>query len=78
MRVTYDKEADAMYIRLLAGDFQCRTVRLTEDIALDFPRREARRHRDSEREPTFRKARVPVNRVERPRSETCPWVNARE
>jgi len=40
MRVTYDKEADAMYIRLLAGDFQCRTVRLTDDIALDFARGE--------------------------------------
>ena len=34
--VTYDKEADALYIRLLDGRFECRTVRLTEDIALDF------------------------------------------
>jgi uncharacterized protein YuzE len=36
MRITYDKEADALYIQLLEGDFQCRVVRLTDDIALDF------------------------------------------
>lgn len=36
MKITYDKEADALYIRLLEGDFQCRVVRLTDDIALDF------------------------------------------
>jgi uncharacterized protein YuzE len=36
MKITYDKEADALYIRLLEGDYECRVVRLTEDIALDF------------------------------------------
>ncbi len=36
MKITYDKDADALYIRLLDGDFQCRVVRLTDDIALDF------------------------------------------
>ena len=36
MRIAYDKEADAIYIRLLEGDYECRVVRLTEDIALDF------------------------------------------
>ncbi len=36
MKITYDKMADALYIRLLEGDFQCRVVRLTDDIALDF------------------------------------------
>ena len=36
MQIAYDKEADALYIRLLAGDYQCRVVRLTDDIALDF------------------------------------------
>jgi len=36
MKITYDKTADALYIRLLEGDFQCRVVRLTDDIALDF------------------------------------------
>ncbi len=36
MKVTYDRTADAMYIRLLEGEFECRVVRLTDDIALDF------------------------------------------
>jgi uncharacterized protein YuzE len=36
MRISYDKEADALYIRLLDGEFQCRVVRLTDDISLDF------------------------------------------
>lgn len=36
MQIIYDKDADALYIRLLDGDFQCRTVRVTDDIALDF------------------------------------------
>ena len=36
MRITYDKDADALYIRLVEGPSECRTVRLTDDIALDF------------------------------------------
>ena len=36
MKVSYDKAADAMYIRLLEGQHECRVVRLTDDIALDF------------------------------------------
>jgi uncharacterized protein YuzE len=36
VKITYDKEADALYIRLLEGEHQCRAVRLTDDIALDF------------------------------------------
>jgi uncharacterized protein YuzE len=36
MKITYDKTADALYIRLLEGEYECRVVRLTEDIALDF------------------------------------------
>jgi uncharacterized protein YuzE len=36
MRVSYDEEADALNITLLEGNFECRVVRLTEDIALDF------------------------------------------
>jgi uncharacterized protein YuzE len=36
MKITYDKEADALYIRLLEGQYQCRVVRLSPDIALDF------------------------------------------
>ena len=36
MQITYDKEVDALYIRFLTGEYQCRVVRLTDDIALDF------------------------------------------
>ncbi|MDX9972361.1 MAG: DUF2283 domain-containing protein [FCB group bacterium] len=36
MRITYDPQADALDIRLREGNFQCRTVRLNDDIALDF------------------------------------------
>ncbi len=36
MQISYDKEADALYIRLLDGDVPCRTVRVTADISLDF------------------------------------------
>jgi hypothetical protein len=36
VRLAYDREADALYIRLIEGAHQCRNVRLTDDIALDF------------------------------------------
>lgn len=36
MKIAYDREADALYIRLLEGEYECRAVRLTDDIALDF------------------------------------------
>lgn len=36
MKISYDKETDALYIRLVDGDHECRTVRLTEDIALNL------------------------------------------
>jgi uncharacterized protein YuzE len=36
MKITYDRESDALYIRLLEGDYECRVVRLTADVALDF------------------------------------------
>lgn len=36
MQISYDKEADALYIQLLDGDFEFRAVRLTDDISLDF------------------------------------------
>ncbi len=40
MKITYDKETDALYIHLIEGEHQCKTVRLTEEIALDFARGE--------------------------------------
>jgi uncharacterized protein YuzE len=36
MKISYDKDADALYIKFLDGDFQCRVVQLTQDVALDF------------------------------------------
>ena len=34
MRISYDSEIDALYIRLIEGKHECRTVRLNEGIAL--------------------------------------------
>lgn len=36
MKISYDPEADAVYIHLMEDQQQCRVVRLTDDIALDF------------------------------------------
>jgi len=36
MKISYDPEVDALYIRLLEGDYECRTVRLNEEIALNL------------------------------------------
>ena len=36
MKITYDKEADALYIKLVEGKHQVRNVRLTDEICLDF------------------------------------------
>jgi uncharacterized protein YuzE len=36
MKISYDPEIDALYIRLIEGKHECRTVRLNEDIALNI------------------------------------------
>jgi len=36
MRISYDPEIDALYIRLIEGHHECRTVRLNEEIALNI------------------------------------------
>ncbi len=36
MKISYDAEVDALYIRLVEGPQQCRTVRLNEEIALNI------------------------------------------
>ena len=36
MRISYDSEVDALYIRLLEGEYQCRTLRLTDEISLNI------------------------------------------
>ncbi len=36
MRISYDSKVDALYIRLLEGEHQCRTLRLTDEISLNI------------------------------------------
>lgn len=36
MKITYDEQVDALYIRLLEGEYQCRTLRLSDAIALNI------------------------------------------
>lgn len=36
MKISYDAEIDAVYIRLLSGRHECRTVRLSEEVALNI------------------------------------------
>ena len=36
MKITYDPEVDALYIRLIEGECECRTLRLNEEIALNI------------------------------------------
>ena len=41
MRISYDSEVDALYIRLLEGSHECRTVRLSEEVALNMGKGES-------------------------------------
>jgi uncharacterized protein YuzE len=36
MKISYDPEIDALYIRLREGRQECRTVRLSEEVALNI------------------------------------------
>jgi len=36
MKISYDPETDALYIRLLEGQHECRTLRLNEEVALNI------------------------------------------
>lgn len=36
MKISYDHEIDALYIRLIEGKHECRTVRLSEEVALNM------------------------------------------
>jgi uncharacterized protein YuzE len=40
MKISYDDEVDALYIRLIDGPRECRTVRLSEEVALNMGPRE--------------------------------------
>ena len=36
MKISYDSEVDALYIRLVEGKHQCRTLQLTDEISLNI------------------------------------------
>ena len=36
MKISYDPEIDALYIRLLDGKQECRSVRLSDEVALNI------------------------------------------
>ena len=36
MKISYDAEIDALYIRFLEGKHECRSVRLSEEVALNI------------------------------------------
>ena len=36
MKISYDKETDAMYIQLVEGTLECRNLQLNEDITLNI------------------------------------------
>ena len=36
MKISYDPEIDVLYIRLIEGKYECRTLRLNEEIALNI------------------------------------------
>ena len=36
MKISYDPEIDALYVRLIEGKYECSTVRLNETIALNI------------------------------------------
>lgn len=36
MKISYDSEADALYVILIEGRQECRTLRLNEEVALDI------------------------------------------
>jgi uncharacterized protein YuzE len=40
MKISYDEEIDALYIRLVEGDQECRTLRLNDEIALNIGKEE--------------------------------------
>ncbi len=40
MKINYDSEIDALYIRLVEGKHQCRTLQLTDEIALNIGQNE--------------------------------------
>lgn len=36
MKISFDKEVDALYIRLLEGEYQCRVLHIGENVTLNI------------------------------------------
>ncbi len=36
IRISYDRAVDALYIRLLEGEYQCGTLRLSDEVSLNI------------------------------------------
>ena len=36
VKISYDQETDSLYIRLVDGQHECRTLRLSDEIALNI------------------------------------------
>jgi uncharacterized protein YuzE len=36
MKISYDEAVDALYIRLLEGDYECRTIHLSDEISINL------------------------------------------
>jgi uncharacterized protein YuzE len=36
MKISYDEAIDALYIRLLEGDYECRTIHLSDEISINL------------------------------------------
>lgn len=36
MKISYNAEVDALYIKLIEGQHQCRSLRLTDEIAMNI------------------------------------------
>ncbi|MBI2799519.1 MAG: DUF2283 domain-containing protein [Gammaproteobacteria bacterium] len=36
MKISYDSETDSLYIKLVEGQHECRTLRLSDEIALNI------------------------------------------
>ena len=66
MKISYDSETDALYIRLIEGNHECRTVRLNEENCPQHRQgRKARGHRDSGRQGSFGRWEAAVDSVGR-------------
>ena len=36
MKISYDAQADALYLRFLEGNYECNTCRISEDVAVNI------------------------------------------